>query len=355
MKQIVPNDSCLTQEQILRYMRDECQPSEEKAIDKHLTHCPMCSDAIEGAMMLDNKALESSFAHVQAFISEDIKKGNPFKTVETPPLEVVHKKNKSLFRVILTAAASLSVIVSAAIWLITKPLDNSADNTANIAATETPQLKAADSAYFTQQPIVVENNKLEQPDKVLEKDIEKVNAPLGATTTAKPTPQPNSSVVSDKTNEPTPEAYTTTEKTSKAKEAADAMVYSAPAAAPANDEEKAIPQRKVDVDIAQAKMSKTTSSAKMKSNNSVEIDNRLFNQGVAYFQNKDYNNAISSFNTVVNNQSKNDIYEKSLWYLANAHFQMKNKTQAKAFYQRIVNEKGKYASQSEAILKNWKE
>ena len=150
MKQIVPNDNCLTQEQILRYLRDETSPDETRAIDRHLTRCPMCSDAMEGAMMLDSKDLEKAFLQSKAYILE---KTNADKLQKTA-LKVVRTPNRYL-RYALSAAASLAVLVVAALWIFTKPLSESNE----IIAEAPPQYnesKAADSAYFEQKPLVLE-------------------------------------------------------------------------------------------------------------------------------------------------------------------------------------------------------
>ena len=86
-----------------------------------------------------------------------------------------------------------------------------------------------------------------------------------------------------------------------------------------------------------------------------EIDNRVLNQGVKYFQEKEYDKAIGEFNNILTRQSAGDIYEKALWYSANAYYQKNSKPYSKAIYQRIMKEKGTFAPQAEVILKNWKE
>ena len=68
MKNIVPNENCLTEAQLLQYLGDECSSAEEKAVDRHLTHCPMCSDALEGTMLLNSARLERSLGRLDVKI-----------------------------------------------------------------------------------------------------------------------------------------------------------------------------------------------------------------------------------------------------------------------------------------------
>ena len=352
MKQIVPNDKCLTQDQILRYLRDECQASEIKAIDKHLTHCPMCSDALEGAMMMDDKSLESSFAHVEAYISE---KTNEILLDKTP-LKVVRTPTRYL-RTALMAAASVAALAAASIWLFTKPLDSATDTDSKIAAAPTESIKAADSAYFTQTPNVIEEKTADaKPNQKLDKDIPKSGEPLAATTNevAKPLEPTNAPVKDDiaQSTEPTP--------TAKAKEMADKMVMADQA-----DSEKSINNREEAKSrqetykaqkMEQAAAPKAAKAmSKAKANNSGEVDIQTLNKGISYFQAKDYQNAIATFNSILAQKTEGDLYEKALWYSANVYFQNKNKATSKAMYQRIAKEKGTFATQAETILKNWKD
>jgi hypothetical protein len=51
----LPDDPCLTQEQIFRYIDGTLQPSEMHAVEKHLLDCPFCSDAVEGLQLTKNR------------------------------------------------------------------------------------------------------------------------------------------------------------------------------------------------------------------------------------------------------------------------------------------------------------
>lgn len=380
MKPIVPNDSCLTQEQILRYLNDECQPSEVKAIDKHLTHCPMCSDAIEGAMLLDGKSLESSFAHIQTFIKEEtLLKVQNISTESPTELTVVHKKSRRFLRTLLAIAASFTALVVAAIWLLTKPLES--PNEASVAnQAVSPQLKSEDSLYFAQKPVVIE-----QQTTVASADIPTVDKKLemykrsGDASVAAVSPE---GTLSDSYQAPsTPPITANVEKIpnstnsddvasrpSEAPTAQDRIGYNnAPIPASAKiSSESAISEDNIALQSQEGESLKETRAAntkmatpaKKKQAFQGEKDREIFEQGVNFLQNKDYKNAIGSFNTVITENktnTRNDLYEKSLWYIANTYFMMNDKAKAKSYYQQIAKSKSAYAPQAETILKNWKE
>ena len=370
MKQIVPNDNCLTQEQILRYLRDETSPDETRAIDRHLSRCPMCSDAMEGAMMLDSKDLEKAFLQSKAYILE---KTNEEKLQKTA-LKVVRTPNRYL-RYALSAAASLAVLVVAAIWIFTKPLSESKE-----IITEAPpqynESKAADSAYFEQKPLVLEPKSPEanantssnyamdkststktenqiaavESNKSIDNQDVKSDDNLNISTAAAPVPKKEakedavatysdndgvSAKNKDRVEEKAAVEYSAQErKLSKSKNAKNA--------APSTEGYTALPSAPA---AARAKRSESVQ----------EMDNRVLNQGVKYFQEKEYDKAIGEFNSLLTRQSEGVMYEKALWYTANAYYQKNSKTNSKAIYQRIVKEKGTFAAQAEVILKNWKE
>ena len=372
MKQIVPNDNCLTQEQILRYLRDETSPDETRAIDRHLSRCPMCSDAIEGAMMLDSKELEKAFLQSKAYILEKTNEENLQKTA----LKVVRTPNRYL-RYALSAAASLAVLVVAALWIFTKPLTESKE----IIAEAPPQYnesKAADSAYFEQKPIVLEPQNSES----------NANKPSANATEKPSTTQPENNIAAVETNKSIDNQEVKSDDNLNMSNAAvpapkkeakqDAVAtYSDSDGVSEKSKDRAEDKAAMEYSVQERKVSKaknaksaapstegytaspsapTPASAKSQRSESLqEMDSRVLNQGVKYFQEKEFDKAISEFNNILTRQSSGYMYEKALWYTANAYYQKNSKTYSKAIYQRIVKEKGTFAAQAEVILKNWKE
>ena len=73
--------------------------------------------------------------------------------------------------------------------------------------------------------------------------------------------------------------------------------------------------------------------------------------GMQFYTKGQYKEAIAQLNRVLANQSKGDVYENALWYLANSYLKSKKPQEGRSLLQRIVAEKGKYAQQAEALLK----
>lgn len=371
MKHLLPDDNCLTQDQILRYLSDKTSPEENQAIDSHLMRCPMCSDAIEGAMLLDTPTLEKEFSQNKIYIAE---KANEIKLQETTLKPA--KKSFKFIRFALAAAASIALLAVVGLWIFTKPLEKSPDIALENTAIEKPS--AADSAYFAQQPVVIEpveadRTPLSQPSTSTAQNnaVESVESPKNDL------PQPN---LSDK------EAEITTFSSERPLE--DKTEVTKPVRSNEPDTKNI---RGKEAELAQksfAEQAESTKSAKKKDTEVSEDakysgaakqalpspqartaapspkiqkiekskidDNTTLARGVQFLQDKDYDKAIVEFNSILTRQKEGDLYEKTLWYSANAYFQKNDKAYSKNLYQRIAKEQGKYATQAELILKNWK-
>ena len=83
------------------------------------------------------------------------------------------------------------------------------------------------------------------------------------------------------------------------------------------------------------------------------VDDGLADYQIAmqYYTQADYNQAIVQLNRVLGKQSRGVVYENALWYLANGYLKLGKKQEGQGLLQRIVAEKGKYATQATALLK----
>ena len=73
--------------------------------------------------------------------------------------------------------------------------------------------------------------------------------------------------------------------------------------------------------------------------------------GMQFYVKEEYSQAVSQLNRVLAKQNKGVVYENALWYLANSYLKLGKKQDGQALLQRIVTEKGKYATQAAAMLK----
>lgn len=361
----VPNENCLTEAQLLQYLSDECSSAEEKAIDRHLTHCPLCSDALEGAMLLNSSRLERSLGRLDVKIETRFsdKKHVEQKAAiieEEPIMTVVKSPRKWGW---LWAAASVVVLAAAGLWFFTKPMD-----------------------YEVASPIVVNT----QPTTLdsLGSQTTIPNSSVGQTETAQNTPKtgnlnnnqpistdkdgtvatPNTATTNHQADVASTTAQSTTSKpiytegaTSKAKQEetyldeitiADAnskphKKETAPQNAPAaessiNDYPGAAAQNSVPAPSQ-------SRSAKVKQ----ATDNGLgdYQTGMRLYQKGAFNDAIAPLNRFLAKQSSGDLYQNALWYLANSYLKLGKKQDGQSLLQRIVSEKGVYAQQAAALLK----
>lgn len=370
MKNIVPNENCLTEAQLLHYLRDECSTAEEKAIDRHLTICPMCSDALEGAMLLNSARMERSLAHVEAKIDtrfsdkkHDERKAVILEEDEQPTMTVVKSPRKWGW---LWAAASLAVIAGASLWILTKPMNydmaSPVANNTTLPDSNAPQVATAvptaDSEIGTSQNATKTGTGLGTPSSSTNRDV--AIATEKAADQGFPTPPP----VATTTSQPQNNAPTTASKPN----------YTEGVPLVANADEKK------DVDIADTynkERKKETSVPSPQAESSVNDypgaaqsnvnppsptravktkqppDNSLTEYQIAmqFYQKGQFQDAIAPLNRVLAKQNSGNLYQDALWYLANSYLKLGQKQDAQVLLRRIVSEKGKYAQQAAALLK----
>jgi tetratricopeptide (TPR) repeat protein len=135
----------ISQENLLRYVEDDCSRTEMRDIDRHLATCPMCSDAVEGLMLLSvpsvvvdnlNKKIDEKVATWAAEkpIVEPID-----IPVLTPILTVV---KRPFWQQRWAAAAAVLLLVSGSFWIF-----NNAQKTDNkvVASSENAILPNSDT------------------------------------------------------------------------------------------------------------------------------------------------------------------------------------------------------------------
>jgi TolA-binding protein len=378
MNNIVPADEdCLSQDQLSRYVQDECRLEEMRWIDRHLLNCPMCSDAVEGAMLSDVTDFQSVMSRVEAKIDTKVQT-NWVTQVETPPLTIV-KPNRFLIGqrpLKWAAAAGLMGVMTLGVWQYSaQNVLKSAPKMEAVAATPAPvapvttEIVAAPAAVMPQTDAAMPAAKTLPAPKAATSNVYAetplvANKPMSSKTQASTSVSPSADLaelspnknkkedsntdnhskqpVSDQTNdvklsetraEATAEAERTKDATtSKLPAPPPAPVAAAPSAPSVYQENGGYGGAGNQVHGAAAPAKKTKSRS-----NTTDLYDNAYN---AYKQ-KSYTAAITGFNQVLAQQpsDKNEIYENTLWYLADAYLQAGDKVKAKALLERIVAEK----------------
>ena len=159
---------------LLRYVEDACSRTEMREIDRHLATCPMCSDAVEGLMLLSEPSV--AVANLNKRIDARVAEIGVEKPTETPVLTVVEEVVEQSLKVVKrpfwqqrwAAAAAVLLLATGSIWVYNNSqkaekqavaqaesaIVPSADTV--LDANKTPQYAAAESAKTS--PIGTQNN-----------------------------------------------------------------------------------------------------------------------------------------------------------------------------------------------------
>jgi len=175
---------CLTSETLRRYEDSSVNTSEKKAIEKHLSECELCSDAVEGLKLMNNpEKISSIVAEINKNLNYNLTRGD---------FPMTHKRRRITDRFLyISAAASVLILVGVFAYLkLNKPFET--DEITAISKTEsiekvppTPLPNAAGTASITHkdnEPEMMENissqagvSKNERIGPVT-KNVQKINA-----------------------------------------------------------------------------------------------------------------------------------------------------------------------------------
>jgi Putative zinc-finger len=137
------NEQHISQQDLLRYVEDDCSRLEMRAIDRHLATCPACSDAVEGLMLLSepsvavaelNKKIDAKVAEKIAEKTNEKPFEKPLKTpinspIEPPILQVV---KRPFWQQRWAAAAAILLLFSGSFWFYKNTQSNKNQSVASL-------------------------------------------------------------------------------------------------------------------------------------------------------------------------------------------------------------------------------
>lgn len=176
----------IAQEMLLRYVEDDCSRLEMREIDRHLATCPMCSDAVEGLMLLSEPSV--AVAHLNQRIDArvaEIGVDKPTeKPIQQPVLKVVETGvEQPIFEVVKrpfwqkrwAAAAAVLVLATGSILIYTNTQKTDKQEIVSSEITVLPNLDTAKNDNETPQYATAEktlrDNNLPQNTPTLEGNI----------------------------------------------------------------------------------------------------------------------------------------------------------------------------------------
>ena len=384
-KASISNEQCLTEEQLLRYAEGAMTREEERAVDRHIATCDMCSDAVEGALLISTP----DFKKHSASIGDKIEKAFNEKHLEKPkntegPLPKENTtttlkpvRSLRLLRWVAVAAASILVLATASVWLLTT--DAPPNQEAKTAATETtiettPQTDnvlldttvTASSASGILSDANNSGNLAAVPQSAPQMPIK--------SSPSKPTPS-SEGTFADVETEAKKDKNSTSPAILSAPKPATQSIDNQPVMSEnsndgmadfskAKEQEPSYPQpneaaklkkktedRMVSANASNAQSKMTPSAAPVQSSKVALSDEQIFQTGVNYFNQQDYGNALSNFNKIKREKVNSDVYEQVQWLSAMSQLKQGKKVIAKSILESIVAGKGKYAAQAAEVLK----
>lgn len=157
----LPQDPCLTQDQILGYLDGTLSPREQNTCERHMVDCEMCSDALEGLQLVKDRAILNAPlpAHPEKEEAKVIPLGKPNK------------------RIWYAAAATVVIILGAAFlfkMMINNDETSLAENKASeIVSSDAPPPAIMDSGNSVATPEVSQNS----AEQTLMKEEKLANTP----------------------------------------------------------------------------------------------------------------------------------------------------------------------------------
>jgi TolA-binding protein len=347
--------NCLTEAQLMRYLNDEVTASEARQIDRHLAHCALCSDAMEGALSVES----TNFKHTTLNLDTHFKQ-SPIMREKT--LQFLAQPSR---RLLWGVAASFALVASAVTAYFYSSGTKNAQATSQIAQSIRP-----DSTTVAN-PIVT--TETANPTTALTTIVN----PKATTTTVTTLPAPSATAKDSTTQKAQVVPSTSTVASAEGKNITPtAAVVPAPAPSTeitaidsykkgAKDKEEKKEVAKVEENAVQradptANYQGASNAVKNYDNSTAVPSTKLekpsasadYERAIALYNKGKYQKAINEFNVVLAKQNEGRLYHDALWYTANSYLKLEKQSEAKKLLKRIISEKGVHAQEAEFLYKD---
>jgi tetratricopeptide (TPR) repeat protein len=393
------NEQHISQENLLRYVEDDCSRLEMREIDRHLATCPMCSDAVEGLMLLSEPSM--AVAHLNKRIDEKVlekinkKPANiPLETpLEQPILTVI---KRPFWQQRWAAAAAVLLLVSGSIWVF-KNTQNAEKQTIATIQSETitdtvsvsapPQYAAAETAKKEEMsaklsaPNSINNSELtqskENKKQVLKDNLDRKTNTFSNDKTPRKEAKPSAEValadentsVEKTVSKPTSAPVTYVPQTDRTRDYAGASAQNSvpsstiSASAKAKDAEVAKAEdaeneaKKTNksleevVVVGSSKAKKSMPAAKAPPSVSMTSDD-ILSSADGYFKQKYYETAATEYTRFLNSETSGDRHERALFQLATCYVKLNKKAEAKIIFEKLSAMNGQYERAAKKALKD---
>ncbi len=408
----ISNEQHLTQAQLLRYVEDDCSRLEMREIDRHLATCSMCSDAVEGLLLLSNPSIvvdnlnqkiEDKIAEKTSGKTSENPEGKPLKLPvtlleEQPVLTVV---KRPFWQRRWAAAAAVLLLGSSSIWMYKNA--QVAENKSVATEMSTPMPNAAEAAppqYATVEKVEKGNFTLKNTptngvantggnQALKQAESQKISSDLSKET-------PIETAVKTVQNAPSTTADVAVIEQKPMVEKPSAAVASAPAVSvPQEDRTRNYPGAAAQNSMPYPAQQKTSAPMKTSDNAVVKteeykektkdsddknlqevvvtgmssnkkyaktapsekpttpsVSDPILSRADAFFNQKKYENAAEAYAQFLAQETEGDLHERAFFQLANCYLKLNKKADAKVIFEKLSATNGQYQRPAKKALKD---
>ncbi len=380
---IFDKSACLTYREIENYISGDMTKDEIRRVELHIADCPMCSDEVEGYVMLKNK---KNLPNIISDINDKIEaKLDSFKTL---PLH--SSTDKVSLKRIFSIAASVVLLIGAG-FIIRFYMNSSSENMAEMKPVEQkikeePKTPAENQKEENINTLTVDNisgekNKNEKKVSVSNKNTEIKDFH------SEDKLETDKNISVDEVNETiVSENVGINDEEINNSETEDVVVLKSPSenekkSLSSISEEKSVSENlfmgtairgRINLskkrDIKEIEKYKSMRESGLLSYNMKIYAEALkdftdylkyrpndfeirYKTGFSYYKLKKYDKAISQFNKLIN-ESINPYVEDAEWYKAKSLVNLNKKEEAKKLLNKIITENGKYQNKALDLLNN---
>lgn len=107
---IFPQTECLSQETLLRYVRNELSKSECRLVENHTLDCPLCNAAVEGLESNQGAGFEDLVASLRSKVQDRVEEGG--KVIDFPSHPTVAAPKRRSWVAGISIAAAVAILFS---------------------------------------------------------------------------------------------------------------------------------------------------------------------------------------------------------------------------------------------------
>lgn len=349
MKNSNQHTACLTEQELLAYVKREMTPEELRSAEIHITDCELCSDAIEGFQFVQNDRSVAIVSELKKSINKKLE-----------------GKVKSLginLNWIQIAAVLFIIGLSAGSYLYIQRIGNSNIALQNEEKANTSTAVESDTTNYNQQ----QNTEKSSPSEVLsaEKTVNNVNEDIPKVILRNEPRKDIASEISSKESEALQERENVNEEVKVASDYSDDEIkrdkqtdISAAPSAPAIAEEKftGVKYEEVTSGAENTETTKeilqSTQSVPSKKKNTTQqrtiYKSSDFEKGKKLYLNEKYKDALTFLEPVSKNKNDSN-HDEAIWLCANIKIKQNKKEEARQLLHQLTDSP-KYKIDAEKLL-----